>query len=65
VRKNESFNYDSAIVAKSLLNIIVNEIRENYLTKIGYKAVDIIYKLEDDSISESIFEKIINKLHKK
>lgn len=64
VRKKENFNYDTAIVARSLVNIIVNEIRENYINHIGYKANDIISKLENDSISQPIFEKIVNKIHK-
>ena len=64
VRKNETFNYDTAIVARSLVNIIIKEIRENYISHIGYKAEDIISKLENDSISQPIFEKIVNKIHK-
>jgi hypothetical protein len=64
VRKKESFSFDSAIVAKSLVNIIISEIRENYITHVGYKAEDIIAKLENDSITQPIFEKIINKIHK-
>ena len=64
VRKKETFNYDTAIVARSLVNIIINEIRDNYINQIGYKAEDIISKLENDSISQPIFEKIVNKIHK-
>ena len=58
------FDFDSAIVAKSLLNIVLKEIKENYLNNIGHTALDIISKLENDSISQPIFEKIINKIHK-
>lgn len=64
IRKNESFNKDTGEVAKSVLNIIVKEVRENYLNSIGYTANDLIYKLESDELSQPIFEKILNKVHK-
>lgn len=64
IRKNEKFDFDSAIVAKSLLNIILKEIKENYIANIGHTALDIISKLENDAISQPIFEKIISKIHK-
>jgi hypothetical protein len=64
IRKNERFDFDTAVVAKSLLNIILKEIRENYLNNIGYSATDIISKLETDALSQPIFEKILQKVHK-
>ncbi|MEX2437770.1 MAG: hypothetical protein WD449_00790 [Candidatus Babeliales bacterium] len=64
IRKQEKFDYDSALVAKSLLNIILKEIKENYINQIGYTSLDIISKLENDSISKALFDKIISKLHK-
>jgi hypothetical protein len=64
IRKNEKFDYDTAVVAKSLLNIILKEIRENYLNNIGYSASDLILKLETDALSQPIFEKILQKVHK-
>lgn len=64
IRKNESFNKDTGDVAKSVLNIIVKEVRENYLNNIGYTATDLISKLESDELSQPIFEKILNKVHK-
>lgn len=64
IRKDAKFDYDTALVAKSLLNIILKEVKDNYLNKIGYTASDIILKLEHDSISQSIFEKILTKIHK-
>lgn len=64
IRKNEKFDFNSAIVAKSLLNIVLKEIKENYITNIGHTALDIISKLENDAISQPIFEKIISKIHK-
>lgn len=64
VRKSESFDFDTAVVAKSLLNIILKEIRENYLNNLGYSASDLISKLETDALSQPIFEKILNKIYK-
>lgn len=64
IRNNEKFDVDTAKVAKSLLNIILKEIKENYISNIGHTAIDIISKLENDSISQPIFEKIISKTHK-
>ena len=64
IRKNKSFDFDTAVVAKSLLNIIIKEIRENYLSNIGYSATDLISKLQNDSISQTIFEKLLLKVHK-
>ena len=64
VRKKQSFDYDSAVVAKSLLNIILKEIKENYMNNLGYSCLDILVKLENDAVSESIFEKILTKVHK-
>jgi len=64
IRKNQSFDEDTAQVAKSLLNIIAKEIRENYLNQIGYSSAEIINKLENDSVSLPIFVKLLNKLHK-
>jgi hypothetical protein len=64
IRKNEKFDFDSAVVAKSLLNIVLKEIKENYLNNLGHTASDVIQKLENDSISQPIFEIIVAKLHK-
>ena len=64
VRKNEKFDNDTAIVAYRLVKIITNEIRETYLRTSGHKATDIITKLENDSLSHSIFDKLIEKLPK-
>ncbi|MCD4795512.1 MAG: hypothetical protein K8R54_19940 [Bacteroidales bacterium] len=64
IRKRETFDFDTAIVAKSLLNIILKEIKENYLNNIGYSALDLIIKLDNDALSQPIFEKLLNKIHK-
>lgn len=64
IRKSETFDFDTAVVAKSLLNIIVKEIRENYLNNLGYSANDLISKLQNDALSQTIFEKLLTKVHK-
>lgn len=64
IRKSETFDFDTAVVAKSLLNIIVKEIRENYLNNLGYSADDLISKLQNDALSQTIFEKLLIKVHK-
>ena len=64
IRKSETFDFDTAVVAKSLLNIIVKEIKENYLNNLGYSANDLISKLQNDAISKTIFEKLLLKVHK-
>jgi len=64
IRKSETFDFDTAVVAKSLLNIIVKEIRENYLNNLGYSAKDLISKLQNDALSQTIFEKLLTKVHK-
>jgi len=64
IRKNEKFNFDSANIAKSVLNIVIREVKQNYISNIGRTASDIISKLENDSISQPLFEKITISLHK-
>lgn len=64
IRTSENFDFDTAVVAKSLLNIIVKEIRENYLNHLGYSANDLFNKLQYDELSQPIFEKLLNKVHK-
>lgn len=64
IRKNQSFDEHTGDVAKSVLNIILKEVRENYLNNVGYKASDLISKLESDELSQAIFEKILSKVHK-
>lgn len=64
IRKRESFDFDTALVSKSLLNIILKEIKDNYLNNLGYSAADVVKKLENDEVSLPIFEKILSKLHK-
>lgn len=64
IRKNEKFDNDTAVVAFRLLRLISNEIRESYLKNAGHKAKDILNKLENDNLSHSIFDKLVEKLPK-
>lgn len=63
VRTNEKFNYETAIVSYSLVKIILNEVREKYIQKYGYTAEDIFNKINLDSSTYSIYEKLIIKLN--
>lgn len=63
IRTKEDFDIDTAIVAFSLVNIILKEIRENYLKQYGYKAEDIFNKIVVDSATYSIFSKLLIKLN--
>lgn len=63
IRTSQTFDKDTSDVAKSVLNMIVKEIRENYLNKIGYTSKDLILKLESDHLSKPIFEKILSRVH--
>ncbi len=62
LRKKDSFDFETASVSFSLLNIIIKEIRDNYLLLYGYSAKDVIQKILNDSNSIYIFDKLIEKL---
>ena len=64
IRKREKFDNETSNIALSLLKIVIKEIRENYFKNLGYTASEIFHKLESDSLSQPIFERIINNLHK-
>ena len=63
VRTNEEFDFETAIVSFSLVKIILKEIKDNYITKYGYTAIDILNKINVDSSTYSIYEKLVNKLN--
>ncbi len=63
IRKNETFNFETANVAFSLLKIIVSELRENYLKLYGYTAKDVMQKITADDLSINIFDELIEKLN--
>lgn len=63
VRTNEKFDYETAIVSFSLVKIILKEVKENYIAKYGFTAEDIFNKIQLDSSTYSIYEKLIKKLN--
>lgn len=63
VRKNETFNIETANVSFSLLKIIVGELRENYLKLYGYTAKDVMQKIISDDLSINIFDELIEKIN--
>lgn len=63
IRTNEKFDFETAIVSFSLVKIILKEIKENYITKYGFTAIDILNKINVDSSTYSIYEKLVNKLN--
>jgi hypothetical protein len=62
VRENEKFDHDSASVALSLMNIIVNEMRDKFISTRGYTAEEIMQKIMFDEHTLSIFDKLISKI---
>jgi len=63
IRKNETFNFETANVAFSLLKIIISELRDNYLKLYGYTAKDVIQKITSDDLSINIFDELIEKIN--
>ncbi|MCF8239185.1 MAG: hypothetical protein K9I85_13575 [Saprospiraceae bacterium] len=63
LREKESFNYETAIVAFSLLKLIVGEIKNNYIQRYGFKAEDVFKKIFTDSMAFTIYPKLIKKLN--
>lgn len=63
VRTNEEFDFDTAIVSFSLVRIILKEIKEKYIQKYGYTAEDIFNKINLDSSTYSIYEKLLKKVN--
>ena len=65
LRKKEKVNEHTATVAKSLVEIVISEIRQNYATKHGYRAEDAIEKVKIDSSCSSIFSHMISQMTEK
>ena len=65
IRKNEKFDFESAKIAKSVLELIIKSIRTIYLEQYGYSAKDIMDRLKKDWYYQSIFDKVILKLNHK
>lgn len=63
IRKGEKFDFDSAKISESVLNIILNSVKTVYLEKYGYSADEVFEKLKQDWHFQSIFDKVILKLN--
>lgn len=64
IRLKEEFDKDTANVAYSLVKMILKEVKNTYNLKYGYKAEDIYNKIQVDSGTYSIFDKLLDKLNK-
>lgn len=64
IRKKQSFDNNTAEIAKNLLYMIIEEIRENYLEKVGYSAADVFQKIKKEALSAPIYDIFIGRLHK-
>ena len=65
LRKKEKVNEHTATVAKSLVEIVISEIRQNYAAKHGYRAEDAIEKVKIDPSCSSIFSHMISQMTEK
>lgn len=63
IRKGEKFDFNSAKISESVLNIIVQSVKSVYLEKYGYSADEVFEKLKQDWHFQSIYEKVILKLN--
>jgi len=60
VRLNEKIDANSGIVAKALVDMVIDEIRAGRKQKYGYTAEQILLKLESDDSALSIFSHLLN-----
>ncbi|MDX2242356.1 MAG: hypothetical protein NW224_16855 [Leptolyngbyaceae cyanobacterium bins.302] len=63
LRRKEKVNEHTATVAKSLVEIVINEIRQNYAAKHGYRAENAIEKVKIDPSCSSIFNHMISQMN--
>jgi hypothetical protein len=63
IRTNESYNYDTAVVSSSLVNIVLKEVKEKYMQTYGYKAENIFNKILNDEYANVIFEQLLEKIN--
>lgn len=61
-RLRESVDVHTATVAVHLVELIIEEVAENYATKLGYTAEQVISKVELDPSCASIFPHMIGKM---
>ncbi len=62
IRTKEVVDIDNANIAYSLLQIILKEIKDNYLILYGFNSKDVLQKILRDSNTLSIFNQLIEKL---
>lgn len=63
IRKGEKFDFDSAKISESVLNIILDSVKSVYLEKYGYSADEVFEKLKKDWHFQSVYDKVIIKLN--
>lgn len=63
IRKGEKFDYDTAKISESVLNIVVDSVKSVYLEKYGYSADEVFEKLKQDWHFQSVYDKVILKLN--
>jgi hypothetical protein len=63
IRKGEKFDFDSAKISESVLNIIIDSVKSVYLEKYGYSAEEVFEKLKKDWHFQSIYDKVILKIN--
>jgi hypothetical protein len=61
-RLQEKMDVHTAIVAGSLVEIIIQEVAENYAKRIGYTAAQVISKIQLDPSCSSIFGHIVDRM---
>jgi len=64
IRTKEEFDFETAKLAKILLDIILKKLRNNHFNKYGYSSEETIHKLKNDWEFQSIYGMVITKLHK-
>ncbi|MFD1096120.1 hypothetical protein [Salegentibacter chungangensis] len=64
IRTKEEFDFETAKLAKILLDIILRKLRNNHLKKYGYNAEETLKKLKSDREFKDIFGMVATKLHK-
>lgn len=64
VRTKEEFDFETAKLAKILLDIILKKLRTNHFDKYGYSADETLEKLKNDWEFQSVYGMVITKLHK-
>lgn len=64
-RKQDNIDADKANIAKSVVNIILKQLRKDYLKNNKYTASDLFQKIRNEQISIRVFESLLGKTYKK